>query len=50
MPELVDVIIEEKTSLFVCAIGVPPKDIVDRLHAVNIPIMNVRIALRLLGM
>ena len=41
LPELIDVIIEEKTSLFVCAIGVPPKPIVDKLHKAGIPIMNV---------
>ena len=39
--ELIDVIIEEKTGLFVCAIGVPPKHVVDRLHAAGIPVMNV---------
>jgi NAD(P)H-dependent flavin oxidoreductase YrpB (nitropropane dioxygenase family) len=41
LPELVDVIIEEKASLFVCAIGVPPKEVVDRLHAAKIPVMNM---------
>jgi len=39
--ELVDVIIEEKASLFVCAIGVPPKEIVERLHRARIPVMNM---------
>ncbi|KIM34088.1 hypothetical protein M408DRAFT_325603 [Serendipita vermifera MAFF 305830] len=39
--ELIDVIIEEKTSLFVCAIGVPPKPVVDKLHAAGIPVMNM---------
>jgi hypothetical protein len=39
---LIDVIIEEKASLFVCAIGVPPKEVVDKLHKAGIPIMNVR--------
>ncbi|KAI6164548.1 2-nitropropane dioxygenase [Pisolithus thermaeus] len=33
--ELLDVIIEEKTSLFVCAVGVPPQ------YAAGIPIMNM---------
>ena len=42
LPELIDVIIEEKASLFVCAIGVPPKFAVDKLHAAGIPVMNVR--------
>jgi NAD(P)H-dependent flavin oxidoreductase YrpB (nitropropane dioxygenase family) len=41
LDELIDVIIEEKTSLFVCAVGVPPKAIVDRLHAAKIPVMNM---------
>lgn len=41
LPELIDVIIEEKTSLFVCAIGIPPKEAVDKLHKAGIPIMNV---------
>lgn len=41
LPELIDVIIEEKTALFVCAIGVPPKEAVDRLHQAGIPIMNM---------
>jgi hypothetical protein len=27
--------------LFVCAIGVPPKPVVDKLHAAGIPVMNV---------
>jgi NAD(P)H-dependent flavin oxidoreductase YrpB (nitropropane dioxygenase family) len=35
------VIIEEGTKLFVCAVGVPPKDAVDRLHAAGIPVMNM---------
>ncbi|KAJ7255449.1 2-nitropropane dioxygenase [Mycena haematopus] len=39
--ELIEVIIEEKTSLFVCAIGVPPKHAVERLHQAGIPIMNM---------
>jgi len=41
LPELIDVIIEEKTSLFVCAIGVPSKAVVDKLHKAGIPIMNM---------
>ncbi|KAF8216688.1 2-nitropropane dioxygenase [Mycena galopus ATCC 62051] len=39
--ELIEVIIEEKTSLFVCAIGIPPKHAVERLHQAGIPIMNM---------
>lgn len=36
LPELIDVIIEEGASLFVSAVGVPPKFAVDKLHAVRI--------------
>ncbi|KAJ8079592.1 hypothetical protein AAF712_012613 [Marasmius tenuissimus] len=39
--ELIDVIIEEKTKLFVCAVGVPPKHVVDKLHQAGIPVMNM---------
>jgi len=41
LPELVDIIIEEKAALFICAVGVPPKFAVDKLHAAGIPIMNM---------
>ena len=41
LPNLIDVIIEEKASLFVCAIGVPPRWAVDKLHAAGIPVMNM---------
>ncbi|KAJ7625478.1 2-nitropropane dioxygenase [Roridomyces roridus] len=41
LDELIDVIIEEKTSLFVCAVGVPSKAVVDRLHEAGIPVMNM---------
>ncbi|KAL4249865.1 Aldolase-type TIM barrel [Abortiporus biennis] len=41
LPELIDVIIEEKVSLFVCAIGVPPKWVVEKLHKAGIPVMNM---------
>ncbi|KIK56390.1 hypothetical protein GYMLUDRAFT_1016116 [Collybiopsis luxurians FD-317 M1] len=41
LDELIDVIIEEKTALFVCAVGVPPKSIVDRLHKAGIPVCNM---------
>jgi len=39
--ELIDIIIEEKAALFVSAVGVPPKMVVDRLHAAGIPVMNM---------
>ena len=40
LPELADVIIEKKASLFVCAIGVPPKEMVDKFHAAGIVVMK----------
>ncbi len=40
LPELTDVMIERKVSLFVCAVGVPPKEMVDKLHAAGIVIMK----------
>lgn len=40
LDELIDIIIEEKASLFVCAIGIPPKHVVDRLHKAGIPYMK----------
>ncbi|KAF8315370.1 2-nitropropane dioxygenase [Clavulina sp. PMI_390] len=39
--ELIDVIIEEGTKLFVCAVGVPPRDAVEALHEAGILIMNM---------
>mmetsp|Transcript_107153 Transcript_107153/g.334003 ORF Transcript_107153/g.334003 Transcript_107153/m.334003 type:complete len:377 (+) Transcript_107153:78-1208(+) len=39
--DLVTVMIEERIELFVCAVGVPPKEIVDRLHGAGIPVMNM---------
>ncbi|KAJ7097201.1 2-nitropropane dioxygenase [Mycena belliarum] len=41
LPALIEVIVEEKAALFVCAIGVPPRAAVDRLHQAGIPIMNM---------
>jgi len=41
LPELTDVIIRSKAALFVCAVGVPPMDMVEKLHAAKIPIMNM---------
>ncbi|GMK54591.1 hypothetical protein CspeluHIS016_0111770 [Cutaneotrichosporon spelunceum] len=38
---LIDVIIEEKAKLFVCAVGVPPKHVVDKLHQHGILVMNM---------
>lgn len=39
--ELIDIVIEEKASLFVSAVGIPPKHVVDRLHKAGIPYMNM---------
>ncbi|KAK9458172.1 2-nitropropane dioxygenase [Dipodascopsis uninucleata] len=39
--QLVNIIIEEGASLFVCAVGVPPKEIVDEFHKAKIPVMNM---------
>lgn len=39
--ELIDIIIEEKAALFVSAVGVPPRHVVDRLHKAGIPYMNM---------
>ncbi|CAN8102882.1 unnamed protein product [Discula destructiva] len=39
--ELVDIIIAEKAALFVSAVGVPPKYVVDRLHKAGILYMNM---------
>lgn len=38
--ELTDIIIEKKAALFVCAVGVPPKDMVDKLHTAGIFVMK----------
>ncbi|EKM57576.1 uncharacterized protein PHACADRAFT_170818 [Phanerochaete carnosa HHB-10118-sp] len=41
LPELIDVIIEERAKLFVSAIGVPPRWAVDKLHKAGILVMNM---------
>ncbi|KAM9876384.1 hypothetical protein VD0002_g1764 [Verticillium dahliae] len=38
---LVDIIIESGAKLFVSAVGVPPKHVVDRLHAAGVVYMNM---------
>ncbi|KAL9110605.1 MAG: hypothetical protein Q9187_008034, partial [Circinaria calcarea] len=38
---LIDVVIHERATLFVSAVGVPPKRIVDRLHAGGVLVMNM---------
>lgn len=39
--ELVDIIIESKARLFISAVGVPPKEVVDKFHAAKIPVANI---------
>lgn len=41
LDKLIDVIIKEKAALFVCAVGVPPRHIADKLHNAGIKIMNM---------
>jgi len=41
LPELIDIVIEEKAALFVAAVGTPPKWVVDKLHQAGIPVMNM---------
>ena len=41
LPELIDIIVESGARLFVCAVGVPPKWAVNKLHAAGIPVMNM---------
>jgi NAD(P)H-dependent flavin oxidoreductase YrpB (nitropropane dioxygenase family) len=41
LPELIQVIIEEKATLFVSAVGIPPKWAVDELHKAGILVMNM---------
>ena len=40
LPALTDVIIKGGAKLFVCAVGVPPKEMVDKLHAAGIVVMK----------
>lgn len=41
LPELIDICIKSGCSLFVSAVGVPPKWATDKLHAAGIPVMNM---------
>jgi len=41
LPQLIDIIIEAKARLFVCAVGVPPEWAVEKLHANGILVMNM---------
>lgn len=39
--DLIDVIIDSGAKLFVCAVGVPPTEVVEKLHSANILVMNM---------
>eukprot|EP00933_Yihiella_yeosuensis_P080596 TRINITY_DN9404_c0_g3_i2.p1 TRINITY_DN9404_c0_g3~~TRINITY_DN9404_c0_g3_i2.p1 ORF type:complete len:354 (-),score=89.56 TRINITY_DN9404_c0_g3_i2:66-1127(-) len=41
LPELIDIIVAEKAKLFICAVGVPPKWAVEKLHAGGVIIANM---------
>ncbi|KAH9967174.1 2-nitropropane dioxygenase [Russula dissimulans] len=41
LPELIEVIIKEKTRLFVSAVGIPPREVVEKLHKAGILVMNM---------
>ncbi|KAL8276109.1 hypothetical protein RQP46_011491 [Phenoliferia psychrophenolica] len=41
LDELIDVIIEFKPVLFISAVGVPPKHIVEKLHRAGVVVMNM---------
>ena len=40
LPALTDVIIKSGAKLFVCAVGVPPTEMVEKLHAAGIVVMK----------
>jgi len=41
LDELIDITIESGAKLFVSAVGVPPKHVIDRLHAAGVLVMNM---------
>jgi len=41
LSEMIDIICESGCRLFVCAIGVPPRWVVEKLHAAGIPVMQM---------
>ena len=41
LDDLISVVIEEKAKLFVSAVGVPPKHVIERLHEAGILVMNM---------
>jgi hypothetical protein len=41
LAELIDIIVAEKAKIFICAVGVPPKWIMDKLHAGGVLVGNM---------
>ncbi|TFK86377.1 2-nitropropane dioxygenase [Polyporus arcularius HHB13444] len=41
LPLLTEVIVKSGAKLFVCAVGVPPKEMVDKLHSAGVVVMNM---------
>ncbi|RDW64836.1 hypothetical protein BP6252_10487 [Coleophoma cylindrospora] len=41
LDQLIDVTIEEGAKLFISAVGIPPKHVIDRLHGAGILVMNM---------
>jgi len=41
LPEMIDIICESDCKLLVCAVGVPPQWMVDKLHGAGVLIMNM---------
>ncbi|PKS05354.1 hypothetical protein jhhlp_008728 [Lomentospora prolificans] len=41
LDELIDITIDSGAKLFVCAVGVPPRRIIDKLHGAGILVMNM---------
>ncbi|KAI2615841.1 2-nitropropane dioxygenase-like protein [Hypoxylon sp. NC1633] len=41
LDELIDVVVDSGARLFVSAVGVPPKSVIDRLHKAGILVMNM---------
>lgn len=41
LPELIDIMIEGGAKLFICAVGVPPVWVVEKLHAAGVLVMNM---------
>jgi NAD(P)H-dependent flavin oxidoreductase YrpB (nitropropane dioxygenase family) len=41
LEELVDIMVDEQVPLFVCAVGVPPLWVVEKLHAAGTLVMNM---------